>query len=167
MTDLTAARPMLFLRVAFDKENPFLGWLRGDMGAWVRSVFEEEKAAILEDIAEVRRQEVPPKRLLADLTNEARWCVNLLADIERDMLMPTGERRMRIYRGGQALWAQSVLRDVQADLYTDLAELREKGIPEDDPESVEVRRQLEWSVALLRDVDGCLVSLVGPDEDPR
>ncbi len=158
-------RPMLFLRVAFDKENAFLGWLRGDMGTWVQSVFEDEKQAILDDLTKARAAGAP--KLVAQLQNEARWCVNLLSDIERDMLMPSGERRMRIYRGGQAEWVRDVLQDVQAGLYDDLAKLRERGVPEEDPESVEIRRKLDWSVALLRDVSACLISLVGPDEDPR
>ena len=161
------SRPMLFLRVAFDKENTFLGWNRGDMGLWVKSVFEDEKAAILEDITAARLQEVPPRRLLNDLQREARWAVDLLADIDRDMLLPSGERRMRIFRGGQAEWVLSVMQDVQHDLYRDLADLRERGVPEEDEESVKVRHQLDWSVALLRDVSSCLISLVGPDEDPR
>lgn len=166
MTDATA-RPLLFLRVQFDREDPGFGWAKGQMGEWVKSVFEEEKAALLDDARSLSLQEVPSRRESERIARELNWVTRLLADIETDMRTPGSQRRMRIYRGGQGQWVQEVLRDVQAGLYDDLAKFREAGRDESDPEVAQVRDKLMWSVNILRDVDSCLVSLVGPDEDPR
>lgn len=75
--------------------------------------------------------------------------------------------RVRLYRGGMAEWVQQVLRDEQAALYEDLAKLRAEGKPESHPEVTKVRENLVHSVNALRDIDSALISLVGPDEDPR
>lgn len=75
--------------------------------------------------------------------------------------------RIRLYRGGMAEWVQQVLRDEQAALYDDLAKLRAEGKPENDREVERVRTNLVHSVNVLRDIDSSMISLVGPDEDPR
>lgn len=75
--------------------------------------------------------------------------------------------RVRLYRGGMAEWVQKVLRDEQAALYEDLGNLRAEGKLESHPEVIEVRQNLMHSINALRDIDAAMVSLVGPDEDPR
>lgn len=75
--------------------------------------------------------------------------------------------RVRLYRGGMAEWVQQVLRDEQQALYEDLARLRGEGKPETHPEVEKVRTNLVHSVNVLRDIDSGLISLVGPNEDPR
>jgi hypothetical protein len=75
--------------------------------------------------------------------------------------------RVRLYRGGQAEWVRNLLRDEQEALFKDLAKARADGKPETDPEVIEMREQLSWSVSALRDIDHGLIDLVGPDRDPR
>ena len=152
----TTLRPLLFARVQFDRD-------RDGCGEWVRDIFRGELAAIGHDIRAARAAGVST----AAFEQEAVWAQNLLADIESEMtdLRPT--RRMRLFRGGQAVWAQEVLRDEQASLYEDLAKLREQGVPENDRRSIAIRQRLTWSINILRDLDAAMISLVGPDEDPR
>ena len=75
--------------------------------------------------------------------------------------------RVRLYRGGQAEAIRDILRDEQASLYDDLADLRAKGKPEDDDEVAEVRQNLVHVISALGDIDRGLIELVGPDADPR
>lgn len=82
-------------------------------------------------------------------------------------LRPLHFIRVRLYRGGMAEWVQQVLRDEQAALYQDLAEARRQKKPENHPDVEDIRRKLVYSVNALRDIDSGLISLVGPDEDPR
>jgi hypothetical protein len=153
MTD-SALRPLLFARVQFDRD-------RDGCGEWVRSVFAAEQNALREDIAKATPAEIE------GLRQEMVWSIDLLREIESDMAGLGSTRRMRVYRGGQAEWAQTVLRDEQAALYDDLAAMRAQGKPEDDPELAAVRQKLMWSITILRDLDAAMVSLVGPDRDPR
>lgn len=75
--------------------------------------------------------------------------------------------RVRLYRGGMAEWVRDTLREEQQALYEDLARLRGEGKSESHPEIVDVREKLVHSVNVLRDIDSSLISLVGPDHDPR
>ena len=75
--------------------------------------------------------------------------------------------RVRLYRGGMAEYISELLHDERIALLDDLAKLRAKGKPEDDTEVTETRNKILWLVNALRDIDAGLVSLAGPDEDPR
>lgn len=75
--------------------------------------------------------------------------------------------RVRLYRGGQAEYIRDLLRDEQAELMTELGELRGKGKPEDDPEVEEIKQNLVWLINALKDFDTGLIELAGPNEDPR
>lgn len=153
MTD-TSLRPLLFARVQFDRD-------RDGCGEWVRSVFAAEQNALRDDIAKATPEEID------ELRQEAAWSIDILREIDSDIAANGPTRRMRVYRGGQALWAQGVLRDEQAALYDDLAALRVQGRLEDDPTVIGVRQRLIWSVNILRDLDSARISLEGPDRDPR
>jgi hypothetical protein len=151
-----ALRPKLYERIKFDD---------GDgSGAWVRDLFIDERNALSDDLAAGKSETAAE---VADVRQRLLWCVRLVEDIEADLLRPLPPRRFRIFRGGQAEWVQGLLRDEQAALYDDLARFRAEGRSEDDPDVAEVVQQLRWSVDVLRDVDACLVNLVGPNEDPR
>ena len=153
---MTEVRPLLFARVQFDRD-------RDGCAEWIKSVFKGELSAIWQDIKSAREVGASTTAFY----QEAVWAQNLLADIESEMAGLRDTMRMRVYRGGQADWAQGVLRDEQAILYEDLGELRKQGVPESDPRAVSLRQRLTWSVNVLRDLDAAMISLVGPDEDPR
>jgi hypothetical protein len=153
MTD-SALRPLLFARVQFDRD-------RDGCGEWVRGVFAAEQNALREDIAKATPEEID------ELRQEAAWSIDILHEIDSDIAANGPTRRMRVYRGGQGFWIQGVLRDEQSALYDDLAALRVQGRLEDDAEVTAIRQRLLWSTNILRDLDASLVSLVGPDEDPR
>lgn len=150
----TTIRPLKFARVQFDRD--------GDgCGEWVRDLLRDEIAALGKDL-----QSAEPEAAKG-IREEIVWASNLLRDVETDLAAFTNSRRMRLFRGGQGQWAQGLFRDEQADLYEDLSELRFRGKSEDDPKVVAVRQKLTWSINILRDLDAALISLVGPDEDPR
>lgn len=75
--------------------------------------------------------------------------------------------RIRLYRGGQAEAIRDILRDEQAALYDELAELRAKGKDESDPEIETIRQTLVHVISALRDIDTGMIELAGPDVDPR
>ena len=158
MTDATL-RPLLFARVQFDRD--------GDgCGEWCRDVFLAEQVALRDDLTAEQAGANNPDEV-ARIRQMLVFSIDLLRDIQHAILDVGANRRMRVYRGGQAEWAVEVLRDEQAALYDDLDRLRRTGKTEDNREVVEVRQQLMWSVNVLRDLDAARISLVGPNEDQR
>lgn len=75
--------------------------------------------------------------------------------------------RVRLYRGGQAEYIQTLCRDEQESLYEELGQLRSEGKMETDTEIVEIKDNLRFLIGFLKDIDQGLIELVGPDRDPR
>lgn len=84
-----------------------------------------------------------------------------------DAIRPLKFVRIRVYRGGQAEYLSTLMHDERKALLDDLAALRAEGKPESDAEVTETRDKIMFLVNALRDLDSALVSLAGPDEDPR
>ena len=163
-----AIRPMHHVRINFDRDVD-------GCGEWLLGLFRDEQAAIKSDLERLRAEgQTRTDPGIRQLTTRLTWSITLIADLEGAIASPhlnprTGrwERLMRLFRGGQAVWVQAVIRGEQAALLDDLHDLRAERKPEDDPEVMTVSQQVRWSVNVLRDLDVSLILLAGPDEDPR
>ena len=71
--------------------------------------------------------------------------------------------RVRLYRGGQAEYVRDLLLDDKEDLFKDLFELRSAGKTEGDDEVQEVRRNLNYVINAIKDIERGMIELVGPD----
>ena len=67
--------------------------------------------------------------------------------------------RIRLERGGQAEFIRSVLETTKTVLLDKLGQLREDGLPEDDPEIEEVTRKLRWTIRAVGDLDYGIIEL--------
>jgi hypothetical protein len=71
--------------------------------------------------------------------------------------------RVRLYRGGQAETVRDILNDEVDALFEELAELRGKATPEDDPKMIECISSIRHLNGALKDINNGLVELTGAD----
>lgn len=146
-------RPYLFVRIRLAK---------GTTADFIRDLVDDERKAIHEDVLTA-----PNPKARRDFRQELSWAGAILSDLDPAGSIDALYLYIRLFRDGQALWFQNLLRDEQADLYRDLGDLRAQGRPEDDDAIADTREKLGWTVQVLRDVDWAMIDLVGPDRDPR
>lgn len=70
--------------------------------------------------------------------------------------------RIRVYREGPAEWLLELLEDEKDTLMDDLGKARASGKTEDSDEVSELREQLQYCLAIKRDLESGMIELAGP-----